>query len=86
MAGIVYILCALTSLLCAILLYKAYSRSKFRLLFWSSLGFAGFTANNILLFVDIILFPEVNYIINFRSLPGLLGMIVMIYGLIMEEV
>lgn len=86
MAGIVYLLCAFTSLLCAVLLYRAYSRSKYRLLFWCCLGFSGFALNNVLLFVDIIVFPSVNYIINFRTLPALIGMVVMIYGLIMEEV
>lgn len=86
MAGIVYILCALTSLLCACLLYRAYTKNKFRLLFWCSLGFMGFTLNNILLFIDVIVFPDVTYIIYFRTLPALIGMIVMIYGLIMEEV
>jgi hypothetical protein len=86
MAGIVYILCALTSLLCAVLLYRAYSRSKLRFLFWCSFGFWGFTFNNVLLFIDLIIFPEINYIINIRTLPAVFGMVVMIYGLIMEEV
>lgn len=86
MAGIVYILCALTSGLCAILLWRAFMKNKARLLFWCSLGFIGFALNNIMLFVDLIVFPEVNYIINYRTLPAVIGMVVMIYGLIMEEV
>lgn len=86
MAGIVYILCALTSLLCAVLLIRGYMKNKFRLLFWCSFGFIGFTINNILLFVDLIVFPDVSYIINFRTLPAVIGMGTMIYGLIMEEV
>lgn len=86
MAGVVYILCALTSLLCAVLLFRAYASNKFRLLFWCSLGFIGLGLSNCLLFIDIIVFPDVNYIINFRSLPAVIGMIIMIYGLIMEEV
>jgi hypothetical protein len=86
MAGIVYLLCAVTSLLCAVLLYRAYNKSKFRLLFWCCLGFTGFALNNALLFIDIMIFPELDYIINFRTVPALVGMVVMIYGLIMEEV
>lgn len=86
MAAIVYILCALTSLLCAVLLGRAYLSTKAKLLFWCCLGFIGFAFNNILLFIDIVLLPEVTWIIYFRSLPAVLGMIVMIYGLIMEEV
>lgn len=86
MAAIVYALCALTSLLCALLLGRAYFNTKAKLLFWSCLCFVGFAFNNILLFIDLIVFPEVTWIINFRSFPAVLGTVVMIYGLIMEEV
>lgn len=86
MAAVVYLLCAITSLVCAIMLFKAWSKSKFRLLFWSSLGFTGFAINNILLFIDVVVFPEVTFIINVRTVPAVIGMVVMIYGLIMEEV
>lgn len=86
MAAVVYLLCAFTSFLCAILLFKAFRKNQFRLLFWSSMGFTGFAISNILLIVDLLVFPEVTYIIHFRSIPALVGMITMIYGLIMEEV
>jgi len=86
MAAVVYLLCALTSFLCAVMLFRAFRKNKFRLLFWSCMGFTGFALNNILLFLDVVVFPEVNFIINFRTVLALVGMIVMIYGLIMEEV
>lgn len=86
MAAIVYLLCTLTSLLCAIMLFRAFKKSQFRLLFWSSMGFIGFGISNILLFIDVVVFPDVTYILNFRSVPAVVGMITMIYGLIMEEV
>lgn len=86
MAAVVYLLCALTSLLCAVMLFKAFKKSQFRLLFWSSMGFTGFFISNILLIVDVLVFPDVTYIIHFRSIPAVIGMVVMIYGLIMEEV
>ena len=41
MAAAVYVLCALTSLACAVLLLRAYLRRKVRLLLWSGLGFVG---------------------------------------------
>lgn len=85
MAGIVYILCALTSLVCSIMLFRAYTRNKFRLLFWCSFGFFGFALNNLLLFTDLIVLPK-NDLISMRTLPALFGMVIMIYGLIMEEV
>ncbi len=86
MAAVVYLLCTFTSLLCAIMLFRAFKKSQFRLLFWSSMGFTGFGISNILLFIDVVVFPDVTYILNFRSIPAVIGMITMIYGLIMEEV
>ena len=49
MASVVYALCALTSLACAVLLLRAYRRSWARLLFWSGLCFVGLALNNVLL-------------------------------------
>lgn len=85
MAGIVYMLCALTSLVCAILLFRGYAANKFRLLFWSGIGFTGFTLNNILLFLD----QEVIHTVDLsvmRTIPGAVGIIIMVYGLITEEI
>ena len=42
MATGVYLLCALTSALCAALLLREYRRSRARLLLWSSISFFGF--------------------------------------------
>jgi hypothetical protein len=84
MAAIVYILCALTSLTCSVLLLRGYSQSRVRLLFWSGLCFLGFALNNVLLFVDrVVVGPETNlYVV--RSLPALAGLLVLIYGLIWD--
>ncbi len=85
MASIVYILCALTSLSCAILLFRGYSANKFRLLFWSGIGFTGFTLNNILLFLDETVIHHIDLSIV-RTIPGAIGVIIMVYGLITEEI
>ena len=58
MAEVVYILCALTSLACAVLLIRGYRRSRSRLLLWSCLGFVALAANNVLLFVDLVVVPH----------------------------
>jgi drug/metabolite transporter (DMT)-like permease len=84
MAAVVYILCAVLSLACSILLYRGFQKNNFRMLFWSSLGFLGFALNNVLLFVDMITGPELDLSIV-RTLPALLGMVVLIYGLIQES-
>lgn len=60
MAQAVYLLCALTSLACAGLLLRSYAATRARLLLWSSICFVGFAINNILLFVDLIVVPDVD--------------------------
>lgn len=85
MAGIVYILSAFLSMSCAILLLAGYKKNKFTLLFWSSIGFFGFALNNSLLFVDVILLPNTDLSIM-RTVPALIGMIIMVFGLVSDSV
>jgi hypothetical protein len=59
MAEAVYVLCAITSVMCAALLYQGYRGSRSRLLFWSSLCFAGLAINNVLLLLDLTVFSDV---------------------------
>ncbi len=83
-AEIVYVLCTLTSLACAWLLFRGYARSRTRLLMWSGLCFAGLCVNNAFLFVDNIIFTNINLSI-WRLLPALIGIALLCYGLIEEE-
>lgn len=83
MATFIYALCALTSLLCALLLARGYRRSRVRLLLWSSLCFAGLATNNVLLFIDLRVVPDVDLSV-WRSLPALAGLLVLIYGLVWD--
>lgn len=79
----VYLLCALTSLGCAVLLLLAYRRNGVRLLLWSGLCFACLALNNILLVVDSqVLQRDLSVI---RSLPTLLGISLLLYGLVWES-
>jgi hypothetical protein len=57
MAEAVYLLCALTSLGCALALLRMYVRRGTRILLWSCLCFVGLAANNIVLFVDLVVVP-----------------------------
>jgi len=43
LGAVIYSLCALTALACAILLLQAYRRGGYRLLLWSGLCFVGLT-------------------------------------------
>ena len=83
-AAVVYVLCALTSLLCAWLLLRAYIGSRARLLLWSSVCFAGLALNNVILFVDKVLVPDVDLSLP-RLLSALLGIVVLLAGLIWES-
>jgi hypothetical protein len=83
-AAAVYVLCALTSLACAILLLRAYSARAVRLLLWSGLAFVGFALGNVMLVVDrVITGPDVDLAL-WRSLPVLAGLAVLIYGLVWD--
>jgi hypothetical protein len=81
MASLVYALCALTSGVCAVLLWRGYRASRARLLLWSSLAFIGLTCNNVLLFIDLIVVPGVDLSLS-RGLTAAAAVMVLLLGLI----
>lgn len=85
MAEAVYLLCAATSVACALLLLRGYRRQRTRLLLWSSLCFALLAINNSLLFVDLIIVPEAVDLSIWRSVTALAGISVLLFGLIWES-
>lgn len=85
MADIIYALCTLTSIVCAVLLLRGYKQSRSRLLFWCGLCFVGLALNNILLLIDVKTPVEVMDLSHVRSLPAVAGLLVMIFGLIWEK-
>ncbi len=85
MAAVVYILCMFLSFMCFVLLYKGYQQNKFRLLFWSAWGFLGFALNNLLLFIDLIVIPNGADLSLVRTVPALIGMSTLVYGLVTEQ-
>ncbi len=83
MATLVYALCALATLGCAALLLRGYRRSGSGLLLWSGLCFLCLTLNNVLVAVDLLVFPEVDlYLV--RNFTALAGVGLLLYGLIWE--
>ena len=54
----VYILCFLTSASCAALLGRSYGRSKAPLLLWSSISFVFLALNNLMLVLDLVVWPS----------------------------
>ena len=84
MAEAVYILCALTSVVCAALLFRGYRATRTSLLFWSSLCFAGLAGNNVLLFLDRVVFPGAETSV-WRAAVGLFSIAVLLFGLVWES-
>ncbi len=83
MAEAIYLLCALTSLSCTVLLARSWTRRRERLLVWSTICFAALTANNCLLFIDLVLVKDVSLLL-WRNLTALLGLSSLLAGLIWE--
>jgi hypothetical protein len=84
MALFTYLLCSITAATCAVLLLRAYRRSNVALLWWSGVCFALLTANNLLIAVDLVLFPEMDLFLV-RNLTAMLGLSLLLYGLIWES-
>lgn len=80
---LVYVLCALTSLACAVLLFRGYLRSKARILLWSTLCFVFLFANNVFLYLDVVVFPAM-YLSPFRDITSLLAAAILVWGLIWD--
>jgi hypothetical protein len=82
-ATLVYLVCVATSVLCAALLVRSYLRTRSRLLLWSALCFSGLALNNLALLVDKAT-PQVDLSIP-RTLPALVGMALLLYGLVADS-
>jgi hypothetical protein len=81
---VVYLLCALTSWLCAGLLLRAYARQNTPLLFWSGAAFCAFGISNILLFVDLIILAQTDLSL-LRNAITFVGICLLLRGLIWES-
>jgi hypothetical protein len=84
LAAAIYALCAATSLTCAVLLLRSYSRAGLRLLLWSGLCFVGLTANNVMLVLDRIVFPAVD-LTTTRLAIAFVAYLLLLIGLVWEN-
>lgn len=81
---VIYLLCALTSLACAVLLHQSARRAGSRMLFWCGLCFWLMSLASALVIVD-------HYVITgvelwpLRHGTSLVAVAVLLYGLIFEE-
>lgn len=84
MPGLVYLLCAGTSLLCAVMLLRGYSRTHVRLLLWSGLCFIFLMLDNAMLYVDMVVVPDISLDV-LSKVPGLIGIVLLLFGLVWDS-
>ncbi len=79
----VFLLCFGTSVVCLVLLVRAYLRTKSRLLFWSAACFVLLAINNGLLFLDLAVVPDSDLRIM-RHATALAAIATLLYGFIWD--
>jgi hypothetical protein len=92
MAATVYLLCTLTSTVCAVLLLRVYRKTRAgsrgaappSLLLWSGLSFCVMAGNNALVLADLVLFPSIDLAL-YRSATFLLATALLLYGLVWDN-
>jgi hypothetical protein len=82
---ILFLLAIATSFGCTVLLYRSYLDSRLRILLWSALCFVCLTANNVILFIDVVMLPATVDLRIARHTVALVGMLFMLYGFIRES-
>lgn len=80
---IVYLLCTLTSAACAFALTRGYLKTRTRLLLWSTLGFVGLAISNLLLFLDLVIYTDLDLSL-WRMLANCAGVAIFLGGLIWD--
>ena len=81
---VLYAVAVLSSGACALLLFRGYLRRRIRLLMWSGVCFIGLTINNVALFIDLVVFPDIDLRLA-RLIPALIGMTLLLYGFIWDS-
>ena len=83
MGSAAYILCTLVCLVCAVMLLRGYFRGRHRLLLWSGLCFAGLTLSNVFVFLDLVIYPQVDLYL-WREITAAVSILVLLFGMIWE--
>ena len=83
LAPIVYLLCLVSSAVCAWLLARRYARSQTRLLLWAAICFGLLALNNLLVVLDLMVITSVDLSLA-RLFASLGGILILLYGFIWE--
>ena len=81
---LVYLLCFLTSLTCAVLLGRRYARTRTRMLLWSALCFSLLALANLVVVLDMLVLPAVDLRLV-RLTLSLAGISVLLFGFIWDQ-
>jgi Family of unknown function (DUF5985) len=84
LGAVVYFLGAVTTTACAALLLRGYISGRKKLLLWSGVCFTGLALSNSLIFVDLVLVPDVD-LYRWRLATAAIAMVILLYGLIWES-
>jgi len=66
------------------MLLRSYVTRRVRLLLWSGLCFVGLMIENVLLYTDVVLVPDIDLSL-WRKVPGLLALGILLFGLIWDS-
>lgn len=80
----VYLLCFLTSTICALLLGRSYARTGTRLLLWSAICFCFLALANLFVVFDLLVFPAVD-LRPVRLWLSLAAVAVLLFGFIWDQ-
>ena len=83
-ATAVYLLCFVTSGVCALLLGRSYRQTRARLLLWSALCFAALALNNLVVVLDMVLLPDRDLRL-LRHAFSVAGILMLLWGFIWDQ-
>ena len=83
-APAVYLLCFFTGTICAVMLGRSFHRTRAKLLFWSALCFLLLAVNNLLLVLDLVVFPSYVDLALPRILVSLVAVMTLLFGFIWD--
>jgi len=83
-ATAVYLLCFVTSGVCALLLGRSYRQTRARLLLWSALCFVALALNNLVVVVDMVLLPDADLRLLRHSF-SVAGILMLLWGFIWDQ-
>jgi cytochrome bd-type quinol oxidase subunit 2 len=81
---IIYIMCFIASMVCAVMLLRGFRRTGTRLLLWSGLCFSFLCLNNLAVLFDILVFPALD-LQAWRHAAALAAVSVLLIGLVWES-